>query len=75
MPEDGLVKVIEPGVEVVVDDAVVVVEVEVVEVEVVVVVLVEVVAVYWKVAYPVAPFESVAVMTYVPVTHDEVPPT
>ena len=24
---------------------------------------------------PVAPFESVATTTYVPVTHDEVPPT
>jgi hypothetical protein len=32
-------------------------------------------AVYSKVAVAVAPEESVAVMTYVPVTHDGVPPT
>ena len=32
-------------------------------------------AVYWKVTVPLAPFESVAVMTYVPDTHAEVPPT
>ena len=30
---------------------------------------------YWNVVVEVAPEESVAVMTYVPVTHDGVPPT
>jgi len=38
---------------------------------VVVVVVVE--AVYWKAIVPVAPLESVAVMTYVPVVQDEPP--
>jgi len=34
-----------------------------------------VVPVYLNVVVPVAPLESVAVMTYVPVTHAEFPPT
>jgi hypothetical protein len=55
------VNVIDPTVEVVVDD-VVVVEVDAVEV-VVVVVLVEAGAVYWKVMNPVAPLGSVATTT------------
>ena len=62
--------------EVVVDEAV---EVEIVEVvdEVLeeVVVLVEAAAVYWKVIVPLALFESTAVITYVPVSHAELPPT
>ncbi len=55
-----------------VDD--VVAEVDVVEVEVVVV-LVETGTVYWKVIVPLTLFESKAVITYVPVTHDGVLPT
>ena len=61
--------------EVVVDEAV---EVEIVEVvdEVLeeVVVLVEAAAVYWKVIVPLTLFESTAAITYVPVTHAELPP-
>ena len=41
----------------------------------VVVVLVEAAAVYWKVIVPLALFESTAVITYVPVSHAELPPT
>ncbi len=56
-----------------------VVDVEVVEavgVDDVVEVVVEVaVEVYLKVIVPLAPFESIAVMTYVPDTHAELPPT
>ena len=61
--------------EVVVDEAV---EVEIVEVvdEVLeeVVVLVEAAAVYWKVTVPLTLFETTAAITYVPVTHAELPP-
>jgi hypothetical protein len=55
-----------------VDD--VVAEEDVVEVEVVVV-LVETGTVYWKVIVPLALLESTAVITYVPVSHAELPPT
>jgi hypothetical protein len=62
-------------VEVLLVDVVVVVETDgVVAVDVVVVEVVPV-AEYWKVVVAVAPEESVAVMTYVPVTHKGVPPT
>jgi hypothetical protein len=60
--------------EVVVDEPVEVVELEIEVVEEVVV-LVEAAAVYWKVIVPLALFESTAVITYVPVSHAELPPT
>ena len=64
--------------EVVVDEPVEVVELEIEVVDEVVeevVVLVEAAAVYWKVIVPLALFESTAVITYVPVSHAELPPT
>ena len=75
MVVDALVEVV-----LVVDDVVELDVVELVEtggVVVVEVVVVEVVpeAEYSNVVVPVAPVESVAVMTYAPVTHSGVPPT
>ena len=78
MIDEVVLEVVGDVKEAVVDEPVEVVELEIEVVEEVVeevVVLVEAAAVYWKVIVPLALFESTAVITYVPVSHAELPPT
>ena len=78
MIDEVVLEVVGDVKEVVVDEPVEVVELEIEVVDEVVeevVVLVEAAAVYWKVIVPLALFESTAVITYVPVSHAELPPT
>ena len=74
MIDEVVLEVVGDVKEAVVDEPVEVVELEIEVVEEVVV-LVEAAAVYWKVIVPLALFESTAVITYVPVSHAELPPT
>ena len=78
MIDEVVLEVVGDVKEAVVDEPVEVVELEIEVVDEVVeevVVLVEAAAVYWKVIVPLALFESTAVITYVPVSHAELPPT